>query len=567
MAQTSREVTGASRGASPGSAAAARSGGVPEPERRNLAAGLVSVALFFLLGTGLYFTNPASRRNTVQTATVAFFALLLVWQFIGRRQTVSPEKEESAGSGESAKALLWPLLAGALAYASTLTFFFVSDDFAQLRKAARPLAGSIWQQIINGQTDAQGFHLFYRPLGFTSLFLEYRLFHFWTPGYHLNNLAWHLLATAALFLFCDKLGLRKRTCAIAALLFALMPVNVETVTWIGCRFDRLAITFMLWATVFYVWHRREGGRARYALALILFVLATVSKETAYVLPLLWLALDFIVLRDRRFRPVVGYLAVAGLSFIWRWHVLGGIGGYRMANGAPAARHLGKAAMAAVLLREPGELMFGYNWLQPGNLALVIAAAATAALLLVLAVFARRTPASRRLIWFSLIWIFLAGVPAHFLFWTPDTGLTFSRVLYAGSAGLALLIAVLIENSFSRRRLQYCWAGALACVFALALLHNLGAWRWNSELSHNFLAELRQIAPSPPPRTTFLIEDMPLHSRGVPIFEIGLLEGVQLNYGGRNDVRAFRVYQLPPPEPGTIRLRWTGNLARPVEPAP
>ena len=300
-------------------------------------------------------------------------------------------------------------------------------------------------------------------------------------------------------------------------------------------------------------------------ALLLFVLATVSKETAYVLPIVWLALDFLLLKGPRLKPILGYMTVAVGCFLWRLHALGGIGGYRMGTGAPAALHVTGAALVAILFREPTELLFGYNWLQPGAILLVIVAAATAAIVFLLILKGERTSRSRRLIFFTLIWIFAAGLPAHFLFWNSDPGLTYSRVLYCGSAGVALLLALLLSKAFPHEHLQRFWAGALACVFALAVFHNLGAWRWNSDVSRNFLAELRQIAPSPPSHSKFAIENMPITIRGVPFFEIGLIEAVPFTYGGRADIYTYRVPRLPrTSDPSAIELSWTGSPAVPVK---
>lgn len=533
---------------------------------RGWVAGAACVALFLLFSAVVYFSKPASRHNTVQTIAAVFFAITVISQlFPSRRLAPGPEGELPAESAGSRKGLLWALAAGALAYASTLSFFFVSDDYTQLRKAAAPFFTNVWQYATKGQLDAQGFHLFYRPLGFASLFLEYRIWHLWAPGYHLNNLFWHLLAIAGLFLFCEKLGLDRRTCTTAALLFALMPVNAEVVTWTGCRFDRLATVFMLWSSFFYVWFRQNRKLSRYVVALLLFVLAAVSKETAYVLPIVWLALDFLVLKGPRLKPILGYLAVSAVCFLWRLHVLGGIGGYRMGNGAPAALHVTKAALVAILFREPAALLFGYNWLQPSGIFLMIVAAATAAIVFTLVSRGERTSRWRRLIFFTLAWIFAAGLPAHFLFWNSDVGLTYSRVLYYGSAGVALLLALQLGKAFRHKRLQRFWTGALACVFALALFHNLGAWRWNSDVSRNFLAELKEIVPSPPSHSRFLIENMPMNVRGVPFFEIGLIESVQFDYGGRGDIYTSRVSHFPAGnDPRLIRLRWTGDSATPLE---
>jgi hypothetical protein len=156
---------------------------------------------------------------------------------------------------------------------------------------------------------------------------------------------------------------------------------------------------------------------------------------------------------------------------------------------------------------------------------------------------------------QLIWIFVTGLPSHFLFWYADFGLTWSRNLYAGAAGTALLVTLLLEQSFDQKWVRRGWTSALACLFVLALLHNLGAWRTNSKMSRDFLAELKRLEPAPPPNTTFYVENMPLHSQGVPFFEIGLNRAVRFSYS-RIDIDAQRTKQLPAAKGSAIiTLRW------------
>jgi hypothetical protein len=454
-----------------------------------IATSAIAVALFVVFGIAVSLTSTAARHNTVQTISIVFFAVTLIRQF-RRPRSWSELANERLASGDSTNriALALALAAGALAYASTVSFYFVSDDFEHMNQAAhQPFVAYVWGQLTQGQVDSRGFHLFLRPLGFASLFVDYRLWHLWAPGYHVTNLMLHLLSIAGVFFFCKALGLKSEASGTAALFFAILPVNVEAVTWIGCRFDQLATAFMLWALVFYVRFRQDGHARNYLAGISCFVLAAFSKETAYLAPLLWIALEFVVWQRPRIKPLLGLLGVVGLCFVYRLHVLGGIGGYRMENGAPAAPLFGTRSVGAVLIRVPAELLFGYNWLAPHQVSLAVLASATSALLFTLTLTAKRTDPPRvRLLWFSLIWIFVTGLPSHFLFRYADFGLTWSRNLYAGAAGTALLVTLLLEQSFDQKWVRRGWTSVLACLFVLALLHNLGAWRTNSTMSRDFL---------------------------------------------------------------------------------
>ena len=85
-----------------------------------------------------------------------------------------------------------------------------------------------------------------------------------------------------------------RTTFAAAAFFSLHPLRVESVAWITERRDLLCGLFCLLAVHAYLGYvRREGGGRRvfYALALIAFAAALLSKGIAVVLPAALLALD------------------------------------------------------------------------------------------------------------------------------------------------------------------------------------------------------------------------------------------------------------------------------------
>jgi hypothetical protein len=464
--------------------------------------------------------------------------------------------------------LLAALAAGAVAYAWTVPSYFICDDFQHLDWARQPFSVAVWGQLTHGQFGGQAgahFPMFFRPLGFFSLFLEYHIWHGWAPGYHLVSILLHLLSIAALFFFCEALGLSSVASGSAALFFALLPVNVQAVTWTGCRFDQLATCLMLWATTFYIRFRRSGRITFCLLALAFFVLAALSKESAYALPFIWLALEFVVLERPDFKAIMGFVGSAGACFLWRLAVLGGIGGYHYGRQRPMESAINSKAALAVLFRQPSETLLGYNWVGPHGAFLLIIAGLNVALILALILLVRITNRSKRLLGFAAIWLIAAGVPTHPLFWWQyDSGLSFSRELYLGSAGLALLLAVLLEWTCDRRAAHFACIALLGCIFAAGLAHNLRSWLRAATLSHNFVTELRRIVPVPPQHTTFYIARVPIWFEGVPFFVVGLSSAVRGTYGYREDITVIQVDQLPRAvDQDGIKLDWTGNVERPV----
>jgi hypothetical protein len=226
-----------------------------------------------------------------------------------------------------------------------------------------------------------------------------------------------------------------------------------------------------------------------------------------------------------------------VMFYHRLQTLGGVGGYRLrTDGSPLAQSFGIPSLVGVLVRAPGEALFGYNWLQSHDRALAAAAGATAAMFLAFCLLAKLNLICRRIIWFCLIWVFAAALPAHFYFLSPDPGLFYSRALYFGSIGIAILIAVLLGQTFGNSGMCLGWAVAASLLLLFGIQHNVRAWRFASQESLRTQAVLGQLQPSPPLHTVFYIEGVPDVINGVPLFTVGLENAVRFHYSWRDDIR-------------------------------
>ena len=124
----------------------------------------------------------------------------------------------------------------------------------------------------------------YYPVTYTAFWIAHRLWGDATPGYHLLNIFLH--AFAALILFRILRRLEVPGAPLAAALFALHPVQVESVAWMSELKNTLSGLFCLGAAFCYFEFRfREKRReTAYALGLILFVFALLSKAVVATLP-------------------------------------------------------------------------------------------------------------------------------------------------------------------------------------------------------------------------------------------------------------------------------------------
>lgn len=132
---------------------------------------------------------------------------------------------------------------------------------------------------------------FLRPITSLTIWLDYRLYHDWTPGYHVTNLAlFALLALLAYRLYVD-LDVPPRAALWALAFFALEDNHSLPVGWIANRNDLLAILFVVATMLAVHRHRRRGGLHWLAVAVACFLCASASKESALIgLPLVGLYL-------------------------------------------------------------------------------------------------------------------------------------------------------------------------------------------------------------------------------------------------------------------------------------
>lgn len=512
-----------------------------------------TVAIFLVLATWARHAagDPNRLFNVFQMTAVVFFVSLLFRLLLHPGQQALDECDSSRAIGEvSVRVGIWiALAAGAISYLRTLPLNFFCDDFGYLEQIRRPFAVAIWPEFTKGQDG-----VFYRPLAFVSFFVDYHLWHRWAPGYHLTSILLHLVCIAGVFNLCKQLGLKRRTCIAASIFFAVIPVGVQAVTWTSARFDQLAAAFGIWSIAFAANFRRIGQLRFYWVALGLFVFAVLSKENAYIFPVLWAAFELLQNKaevpKRSLRRTVaiwaGYLSAPAILMLYRLTLFGDIGGYRDSN-APIASHFAFASILGLLVRAPGEMLFGWDWLASGSQLWITVAVLTAAIFLMLALRMKTGSNSRRLILFALIWIFISAAPAHFYFWAPDPGLFVSRTLYFGAMGLAILIAVLLDESFSQSRMYQAWAALIGLLLFAGTQHNISAWQRAAGDAKIWLGELKQEQPSPPPGVTYYIRGIPDQDLGVPFFAAGLESAVRSQYSWREDIHVVtdRSSAIPP----------------------
>lgn len=154
---------------------------------------------------------------------------------------------------------------------------FIWDDSGHVtRPDLRSLHGlwRIWFEL--GATQQ------YYPLLHTAFWVEHKLWGDATVGYHLLNILLH--AVAVWLLLWILRGLKIPGAALAAAIFALHPVHVESVAWIAEQKNTLSAVFYLGAMLAYLRFDQKRLISLYLLALGLFVLGLLTKTVLATLP-------------------------------------------------------------------------------------------------------------------------------------------------------------------------------------------------------------------------------------------------------------------------------------------
>ncbi len=168
--------------------------------------------------------------------------------------------------------------------------FVIYDDNEYITENAHVKEGLYWSTVKWAFTtfDEANYH----PLTWLSHALDCQLFGLNPAGPHCVNVLLHAINAVLLFLLLQfATGFRWRSLMVAAL-FALHPINVESVAWAAERKNVLSMLFFLLALYAYVWYTREPNGQRYAAVAGWFTLGLLAKPQVITLPFLLLLWDY-----------------------------------------------------------------------------------------------------------------------------------------------------------------------------------------------------------------------------------------------------------------------------------
>ena len=204
------------------------------------------------------------------------------------------------------------IIAGiAIVYTGTIWFDFCWDDVAYI--VQNPHIRDIsWKNIT--AIVGRAFEGNYAPVHLLSYMGEYAVWGLNPKGYHVVNVLLHIFDSVFLFILIRKITTRNDVAILAALIFAVHPVQVENVAWVSEQKSLLAMAFFLPAFYLYVRDTDSKSNLFYWVSVILYGFSLLAKVSTVSLPILLIMYDFSYRKKFELRYLINktpYFIIAG----------------------------------------------------------------------------------------------------------------------------------------------------------------------------------------------------------------------------------------------------------------
>jgi tetratricopeptide (TPR) repeat protein len=151
-------------------------------------------------------------------------------------------------------------------------------------------AETLWWALTTGRPN------YWHPLTLLSHMVDWQLYGPAPMGHHATNLGLHVVNTVLLFLLLERTTGAMWRSALAAALFGLHPLRVESVAWAAERKDVLSTCLWLLTLHAHVRYAARPGTWRFSLVALGLVLGLAAKPMVVTLPFTLLLLDYWPLR-------------------------------------------------------------------------------------------------------------------------------------------------------------------------------------------------------------------------------------------------------------------------------
>ena len=394
-----------------------------------------------------------------------------------------------------------------LTFASTFTFGWVYDDQPQI--PGNPdlrwdRLGFLFTHHLWASASDISSARFYRPLLALWFLINKTLFGLSPHWFHVTAVLAHVLATALALFIARKLLKDTGGALLAAAIFGVHPLQVESASWISSVNDSLAAVFCFvsFLSCKKAPTTQQGATLWWFLAAVSFLCALLTKEVAALLPAivlidLWFAPDGAAQQPRG-RTAMQIIAVYGaLGIVWllvRQRVLGQVAASTSSLGWGSAFLTAPKILLFQLSRVilPTGLSPHYDFAPLNSSAIPQALLSVCGVVVVaaLGVFAaRKFP----VLWVAYAWLVFPLLPSLNLRWLNEGDFVHDRYMYMSMLGVGLMVGAGFAALTRRWPEQRLIPGlAFASVIALAFTSAIQSQIWANDVA--LFSRGVQIAP-------------------------------------------------------------------------
>ena len=397
-------------------------------------------------------------------------------------------------------------------YGQTLQFGFVNYDDDELVYHNAAFL-SHWENIgtafgSHAFIGAGGESIYYRPLLTTSYIIDFHIWKLNPLGYHLTNILLHCLTSLGVFFLLLFICQLEFPAFAGALVFAIHPIQTESVAWIAGRNDVLLGLFVVTMVLCYVASINNPAKEKTfrVLTWLAFLMALFTKETALFYLLLLPLYDLCTgrLRNidwidyfRKFRiMIITVIVYCGIRLMIFGTVIGAERlyghrtiGERIANLSPIIAENLKFIFLPINL----SIAHPINELQwfhaPWNLIAFV-------MVVILAGAAIWSWRNDRILCFGIFWLVAGLLPLMGLI--PVAIPILEHRLYVPMAGCAVVVARLMQMVYEKskfRKVSYVLVTVFGIVFAGCSYDRLPVWSNGITLFTDAIQKAPSYAPS------------------------------------------------------------------------
>ena len=403
----------------------------------------------------------------------------------------APETQPSSENGRFATLAIVLAIATFVLYWPALGNGFVAYDDNDYVTANRHVqAGLSWSNVAWAftTTDVSNWH----PLTWLSYMADVTLFGFSATSFHFTNVLVHAVNAALLFWLLLRATGWWAPSAAAAVLFAVHPLNVQSVAWVSERKNVLSTLFWLLSMLAYVRWTRTPRPLGYAGVVAALILSLLTKPMAVTLPFVLLLFDYwplgrwtLGLRRLTLEKVPLFAIVAAFCFV-TYRVQASAGAVISEATIPMTIRLGNAVWSYIAylgkaLRPSGLAVF-YPYAQPPLPLWQIAFALAGIATVTVAVFVLRD--RMRPVLVGWLWYLGTLVPVIGIVQVGSQAMA-DRYAYVPLIGIFIACAwgaaLLVRNGLLAKTVALIAAAVLVTALSLRTVRQTGVWRTTETL--------------------------------------------------------------------------------------